>query len=274
VSGPAPRRIVSRDNPAVRDLIRFAGSSRARRAAKVALLDGPHLIAELIRSGGEAVLLCASEAGLRREEVRRLFESAPALERLILADRLFDAAAPVATPVGVLALARLPDPQPLPPRLGDAVVLDGVQDAGNAGTMLRTAAAAGVGTVIAAGRSVDLWSPKVLRAAMGAHFRLSLFEGSTAAAWAERAAGAVIATTAEGGESLYACDLRSPAVWVFGSEGAGIGAAARSAATRRVRVPMAEGVESLNVAVTAAVCLFEQRRQRLGDRPVAGGRPA
>ena len=266
--GAAARRISSRDNPLIRELARLARGSAPQQldaapGSRLALLDGPHLVAAVTENGLCARLVCASESALARSELSALFARVPCEERLIVTDRLFALIAPVATPSGILAVLPVPAAQPLPERLEAALILDGLQDSGNVGTILRTAAAAGMHTVITTPGTALLWSPKVLRAAMGAHFRLGLYESRTASEWAPRAAGPILATAAEGGTSLFEMDLTGPALWVFGHEGQGVGAAARAAATGLVRIPMAGGVDSLNVAASAAVCLFEQRRQRL-----------
>ncbi len=148
----------------------------------------------------------------------------------------------------------------------DAVYLDGVQDPGNVGTLLRTAAAAGVRRVIVGPGTAYAWSPKVMRAAMGAHFVLHIAEGVAAADAARGFEGTVLAADV-GGEDLYAAEWgRAPTLWLFGSEGQGLSPDAAAVAQRRLRIPLATGVESLNVAAAAAVCLFEQARRRRAGR--------
>jgi TrmH family RNA methyltransferase len=144
----------------------------------------------------------------------------------------------------------------------DIVYLDGVQDPGNVGTLLRTAAAAGITTVIAGPATAFVWSPRVLRAAMGAHFALHLSDDTPLTEVRQRFGGEVLAAD-PAGDDLYAADWgRGRTLWIFGSEGQGLSADARAAASRCLRIPLAAGVESLNVAAAAAVCLFEQRRRR------------
>jgi RNA methyltransferase, TrmH family len=256
------KRIVSRDNALVKRLVRLAHSSRERRRDALALLDGPHLIAAFIATGRTAEIVALSDAGAADPEAHALALRCPAAERVQLADRLFAEISPVATPVGVLACAAVPEAGPLPARIDDAIVLDRLQEPGNVGSILRSAAAAGVATIIATPGTSFLWSPKVLRAAMGAHFSLRLHEGVALEAVFARRAGSVAATVAHGGTSLYTADLRGPIAWVFGNEGAGLDNAASAAADLRLRIPVARGTESLNVAAAAAVCLFEQVRQR------------
>ncbi len=257
-----PVQIRSRDNPFVRELRALTASASARRESQVALLDGVHLVAAAAAAGAMLESLAASEAGLARREVRDLFESTPAARRLILADRIFEQVSPLASPSGILATVRVPSPTALPERVGDAVLLDAVQDTGNAGTILRTCAAAGVVRVLASGGTAFFWSPKVLRSAMGAHFGLTLHEGVDAAVAIAAAQGQVLVARGDATDDLFDLDLTGPTLWVFGNEGSGVGRAVREAPHRGVRLPMAAGVESLNVASAAAICLYEQLRQR------------
>ncbi len=255
------KRIQSRHNAAYKSLVRLASSARARRESRVALLDGAHLIEAFRAAGGTAEMLVASERGQAREEVRRLFGGTPARARVMLADRLFDDIAQVATPTGILAVIRTPERRALPPRLETCLLLEGIQDPGNLGSILRTAVAAGVARVLLSKGCVFAWSPKVLRAGQGAHFFLSIHEDVALGLVAEQFDGQVIATDPRATLSLFDADLAERCAWIFGAEGAGTSAALAARASLRVRVPMRGPAESLNVAAAAAVCLFEQVRQ-------------
>ncbi len=261
------RRVGSRDNASYRSLAKLASSSRARREQRAALLDGPHLVAAFQASGGTADTLVASESGYAREEVRRLFDAAPARARLLLADRLFDALAQVATPTGILAVVPTPAAPPLPASPETCLLLEGIQDPGNLGAILRTALAAGVRRVFLGGGSVFAWAPKVLRGGQGAHFFLSIYEDAPLAALSGRFAGTVVATDPRAERSVFDLDLaHGPVAWIFGSEGAGLSAGLAASAAVRARIPMPGAAESLNVAAAVAVCLFEQVRQVSGRR--------
>jgi TrmH family RNA methyltransferase len=256
------KRIQSRENAWFKSLQRLAASSRERRAQGRAILDGPHLIAAWGASGATADALVASESGYARAEARALFDATAARLRVILADRLFDAVAQVAAPVGIMAVVPTPGVVPVADRIGDAVLLDGIQDAGNLGSILRSAAAAGVADVFLSTGTVFAWSPRVLRAGMGAHFSLAIREAVPLEALLARCVGRVLVADAHATQLLHETDLHGPVAWVFGNEGAGVSAAVAERATQRVRIPMAGRTESLNVAAAAAVCLFEQVRQR------------
>ena len=185
---------------------------------------------------------------------------------LILDDRLFGELDLLPSPSPVLAVVDTPRPL-LPARLGeggDIIVLDRVQDPGNVGAILRTAAAAGVQTLLTTPGTAACWAPKVLRAGMGGHFVMDIVENVAPHALQALVTHLPLAgTVLQGGQSLYGTDLRSPLAWVFGNEGEGIAPALQEWLGLRLTIPQAAGVESLNVAASAAVCLFEQRRQRL-----------
>ena len=153
---------------------------------------------------------------------------------------------------------------PVPP--GDVIVLDRVQDPGNVGTILRTAAAAGIRTVLTTAGTAACWAPKVLRAGMGGHFVLEIHENIPLEQLKAQVGALPLAgTVLQDGQSLYATDLRRPLAWVFGNEGEGIDPELQAQLGCRLTIPQDPGVESLNVAASAAVCLFEQRRQRLAS---------
>jgi TrmH family RNA methyltransferase len=163
--------------------------------------------------------------------------------------------------VGIAAVIAIPAPGPGPdPAL--AVLLEDIQDPGNVGTILRSAAAAGAAAVWLSRGCADPWSPKVLRAAMGAHFRLAVHPGADLVAVAGAFRGRVVAAQPQAGRSLYDCPLTGPLALVVGNEGAGVSAELLAQADEAVSIPMAPGAESLNAAVAAAVCLFEAVRQR------------
>ena len=162
----------------------------------------------------------------------------------------------------VLAIIDLPQSAPPEPLADSVVVLDAVQDPGNLGTILRTAAAAGIGRVLLGAGCAQAWSPRVLRAAMGAHFVLEIEDGIDACARLKGYPGRCLATAlGQGASALYGLDLRRPVALLFGAVGQGLSADLLACADQRVIIPMAAGVESLNVGAAVAVCLFEQARQ-------------
>jgi TrmH family RNA methyltransferase len=256
------KAIRSRDNPQVKALMRLASSSRERRRTGRTLLEGDHLVRAFRDSGGAADTVMASESAFERNDVRELIERTPALARYVFADELLDRISQLVSASGVAAVIRTPRQRPLPALSSDCVVLENIQDPGNLGSILRTAVAAMVSHVFLSRGSVFAWAPKVVRAGMGAHFFLSIYEGVSLGEITRNFSGMVVALEPRAVEPLYALDLTGPVAWLLGNEGAGLSEDALQIATRRARVPMPGKAESLNVAATAAVCLFEQLRQR------------
>ncbi|HEY0879766.1 MAG TPA: RNA methyltransferase [Zeimonas sp.] len=260
-----PRAIASASNERFRRLLALVGSSRERTRAGVVVLEGVHLLqAWSQRFGPDAtpIELYAARRGIADPEIAQWLARHGA-RAVVLEDRLFDRASGVEHGAGLLAIVPLPEGR-LPDRIeDDAVYLDRLQDPGNVGTVLRSCAAVGVGRVLCAPGTAACWSPKVLRAAMGAHFRLEIHEGIDAAELRARCRIAVVATGAAAAGSLYDADLRAPTLWLLGNEGQGLGSTLKAwPDARRVSIPQSDAVESLNVGVAAALCLYEQWRQR------------
>ncbi|MCL4185364.1 MAG: RNA methyltransferase [Burkholderiaceae bacterium] len=269
---PASRAIVSASNERFRRLLELTTSARERRRQGLSVIEGVHLVqAWLACFGAQAgdAQVFVPRRGLDSVEVRALIGRLPT-PPTVLDDRLFARASQVEHGSGPLAIVPTPCPA-LPARLqDDAVYLDRVQDPGNVGGILRTCAAVGVRRVIASPGTAFCWSPKVLRAGMGAHFHLEIHEGIAPAVLRERAALQVRAAQAHAPLSLYRADLRAPALWLFGNEGQGLDAGLRTwPAVVSLGIPQSPAVESLNVGVAAAVCLFEQLRQRTAAHAAA-----
>jgi TrmH family RNA methyltransferase len=258
----AVKAISSRDNPLVKQVKRLRESGRARREAGLTLADGVHLIEAGLDADVAFSSLLIAESALEQTEIRALLVRVPQTIQYCVPDNLMNGLSPLETPTGILGLLPTPQIAESPDPNQDWLVLDGVQDAGNVGTLLRTAAAAGVREVLLGPGCAQVWSPKVLRAGMGAQFVLRLHEAHDLAPALAAYRGQVAVTRLDGATPLWDADLREPIAWVFGSEGQGVSAAVTARATLGIKVPMAQGIESLNVAAAAAICLFEQRRQR------------
>ena len=261
LAGEASETFVSsRDNPVYRRLKKLAGSARARRAARMTLLDGVHLVEACLDAGGSLhTLVRASSADASAS--LSLAERCPGVRRICLSDALFADLSPVATPSGILAEAGWFVPAAHP---GQAlvVVLEAIQDPGNLGAMLRTAAAAGATRAVLSPGCHDPWSPKALRGGQGAQFVLPVETGVDLTDWIEHFAGDSLALALEGSSSLYDRDLARPLAIIVGNEGAGLSPAVCRAADASVRIPMRGKVESLNAGAALAVALFEAARQR------------
>jgi TrmH family RNA methyltransferase len=269
--------ITSRNNPFFKQLAKLAGSTKERKAAGLTLLDGVHLISAYHRALGQPDSLIVSQSGDADPEIKCLLAEQGAeagVKVIMLPDSLFREVCPVKTPTGIMALVPIPLPTSLPTSLSAAipmckneagepfcVLLEAIQDPGNLGSILRSAAAAGASDVYLSECGADAWSPKTLRAAMGAHFLLRIHEQSDLAGVARAFNGRVIATSLKAETSLYRTSLAGPVAFVFGNEGAGLSDAILQASSERISIPMPGGTESLNAAAAAAVCFFEKVRQ-------------
>lgn len=258
--------ISSRDNARYKELKQLATSAGARRKTGATLLEGIHLCSTYLQLVGNPTLCVVSEAGLQHAEVGPVIDLCEqrGVPCLGLPENLYQALSPVEHGVGLLFLIAVPQVTAPEAIAGSTVLLDGLQDPGNLGSILRSAAAAGIETVYCGEGSAAAWSPKVLRAGMGAHFLLKIVENVDLIALADQAQVPVVATSLDARTSLFEADLRPPVAWVFGNEGRGVAPALLERATMRITIPQPGPVESLNVAACAAICLFEQVRQRRG----------
>ena len=276
-----PADISSSSNPKWRHLRELLESARERRRSGQTVLEGWHLLDAWLATGRPIRQLVIPQRTLQQlagvpasdgDDIDESVEHSSPVQVaadahwLILDDRLFGELDLLPSPSPVLAVVDTPRPL-LPARLGeggDIIVLDRVQDPGNVGAILRTAAAAGVQTLLTTPGTAACWAPKVLRAGMGGHFVMDIVENVAPHALQALVTHLPLAgTVLQGGQSLYGTDLRSPLAWVFGNEGEGIAPALQEWLGLRLTIPQAAGVESLNVAASAAVCLVEQRRPRL-----------
>jgi len=259
-------RVSSKNNPRLKEATRLIASSRDRRKAGKCVLEGEHLVEAYVQQHGAPDTLVVTESFLERDSARRLAERFD--ERtLVVSGPLFDDLAALPAGVGMLAVVSTPKPG-----LDDAgdfcLLLDGVQDPGNLGSMLRSAAGAGVSHALLSPHCAFAWSPKVLRAGMGAHFHLSVHEDVDLPLWSRayrERGGQVVATVKEGGDDLYRAKLARPLAVAIGNEGAGLTPAMLNAASDRLTIPMPGRVESLNAAAAAAVVLFECVRRVVTD---------
>ncbi|WP_434627343.1 TrmH family RNA methyltransferase [Chromobacterium sp. CV08] len=258
------KTITSPHNDEVKALARLVQHSRDRRKEGVMVLEGIHLAESCLQAGGALPRLYLNEAAAGKPEVRALLARLPADSVVVTLPEAVMAKATALASAGEL-LALSPRPRPRAPDAAAArVLLEDIQDPGNLGTILRCAAAAGVWDVFLSKGCVDVFSPKVLRAGMGAHFALRIHEHADLEAELRGFAGRKLVTHLEGSSSLYGHDLSGAVAFVFGNEGAGVGDALLALADARIRIPMPGHAESLNVAMAATVCLFERVRQLEG----------
>ena len=254
----APVFISSRANPFLKDLKRLAQGSTAYRKQGQVWLEGDHLVRAAIERGQRLDTLVLAES-LAAQAPAAWLDSAQAT--VVVADSLWREFSGLESAAWVGARLNLPAQLALRPDV-PTVVLDRVQDAGNVGSILRSAAAFGFSQVLALKGTAALWSPKVLRAGMGAHFGLHLVESLDAS---EVAALRVplLATSSHQGHELHLAPLPWPCAWVMGHEGQGVGPELMAQAQQWVRIAQPGGEESLNVAAAAAICLHASGLQAL-----------
>jgi len=255
--------ISSRDNPRLALVRRLCKDPAAYRRVGQVWLEGDHLLRACLLRGCTLQDVLVADTAWQRPAMREL--AAHARRALRVPDALFNELSPLQSPAAIGALIDIPAAAPIEAGVA-TVVLDRLQDAGNVGSILRSASALGVRQVLALHGTAALWSPKVLRAAMGAHFGLHLSEGlriddlsALQVPW--------VATSSHAVTALHEARLPAPCVWVFGHEGQGIAEALLERCAMTVRIAQPGGEESLNVAAAAAICLHEGLRQQLAGAP-------
>jgi TrmH family RNA methyltransferase len=259
-------RLTRRQDPIVD---RFRRAARRAPAEKCVLLDGEHLVRDAIAAGVVLDLVAATHdrwrsltdlsALIKKQDTPpEIYEATPGV---------LDAISPVRTPSGIVALAHWHAAEIDTVFAGEAplaLAMIDVQDPGNVGAIVRSADALGATGVVAAGASADPAGWKALRGSMGGMFRLPVARASIADTLAAaKQHGVRVLAAAADGHRVDSLDLTAPTLLLLGSEGQGLPAEALDAADVRVAVPMRPGVDSLNVAVTAALLLYEARRQRV-----------
>jgi TrmH family RNA methyltransferase len=252
-----PKFIRSRDNPLLQRLRRQLRSSGGYRGTGQVWVEGDHLCRAALAREVPVPLAVITESMLSEHGLL-----ATAREVVVVPPALFAGLSSLESPATIAYLLDLPStPAPLPGV--PTVVLDSVQDAGNVGSVLRSAGALGVRQVLALKGTAAFWSPKVLRAGMGAHFGLHLVEGLADDALDDLGVP-LVATSSHAGATLPGASLPAPCAWVFGHEGRGVSPDLMARCALTVRIPQPGGEESLNVAAAAAICLYESARRLEG----------
>ena len=257
------KAITSRDNPLLVRLRKLAADPAAYRKLGEVWVEGEHLCAAFVQRGGRPAQAVISEAAWQTPALRALASTAAAVA--LVPDALMAGLSALESPAPLAFALPWSGPGVLD-AAAPSVVLDRLQDAGNVGNILRSAAAFCFVQVIAIKGTAALWSPKELRAGMGAHFGLRLVEAADAAVL-----GALqlplLATSSHAVQAIHETALPWPCAWVLGHEGQGVSAALMQRCAPSLRIPQPGGEESLNVAAAAAVCLYESARQRADGAP-------
>ena len=254
--------ITSRQNKLVRRWRALGRDAKARRTERAAMLEGTHLVTACLNASSPVRSLILSETGQEKAEhasVVRHYGKAP----VVISDAVFEFISDTETPSGIAAEIEIPKTGPELATSPGCVFLDSVQDPGNIGAILRSAAAFAIADVVLGRGCADAWSPKALRAAMGAHFSMRLSADADLAEAVGRFGGTLVTTAPREGTPIAEADLPARIGWIFGTEGRGVSRPLAARAALKVTIPMAGLAESLNVGAAAAICFYEcSRRQR------------
>ena len=266
---PVPRLVSSRSNPLLLRLRKLAVDPGGYRKLGLMLLEGEHLCAAwLAKRRGPVLHALVLEGDAARPELRVLLAAAD--DAVVVSAAAMAGISTLETPPPIAFV--VPAPAAAAVRPGEpTLVLDRLQDPGNAGALLRSAAAFGCTQLVALAGTTALWAPKVVRAGMGAHFALHLVE-SAGFDDLDALGIPMLATSSRGGQEIDAVALPWPCAWVLGHEGQGITPALAARCALHLRIPQPGGEESLNVAAAGAVCLYESARQR-GSAPIMKATP-
>ena len=258
------KKISSAQNPLVKKLVQLSEKQSFRNKQKMTIIEGAHLTAEWLKRFGAPDFCVISSSSKRSEEVEEIIQKCEELktETIELEAKIYSKISPVIEGLGVLFVVKIPENQGVN-FCEDVIILDRVQDPGNLGTILRSAVGFGIKQIICSKGTVSAWSPKVLRAGMGAHFKLQIFENQDLNEVVSKVKTPIFATSLQAEKMIYDEDFTTKTAWIFGNEGAGVSLELLSKVKNQVIIPQTGEIESLNVAMAATVCLAEQARQRL-----------
>lgn len=255
--------IRSRDNSLIKQVVKLAESRSLREESGFGIVYGAHLVEEAHKYKVlDKIFIHADMV----ENYSYIFNNFPAEKIYLLEAHLMDKINRLESKVDIIGMIGIP-------KLsfddsyysGDCLLLENIQDPGNLGTILRTAMACGVKNIFLSSGCVDVYNPKVLRSSQGVQLGLNIFMNHDLPAFIKQYKGKVIVTDPDAATSLYAATLSdSPIAWILGNEGSGISHALSLLATYKLKIPMLNTVESLNVAIAGSICLFEMMRQRSG----------
>jgi TrmH family RNA methyltransferase len=248
--------------------IRKLHSAKERRQQQLFLLEGTHLLEEAVAVDYPLVAVCCTPQWQAAHPELWQLACSRCDRAEVVSEEVLAAMATTVQPDGVVATAKRSDRQTALPFNGIVLALETVQDPGNLGTIIRTAAAAGAAGLWLGGDGVDLDNPKVLRASAGQWFRLGMAVSTDLKAvvtQSQQAGMQVVATLPSAKLTYWQIDWQQPSLILLGNEGAGLSADLAAMADKQVKIPLSPGVESLNVAIAAALMLYEAQRQKFAQ---------
>ena len=251
----------SKDNPKIKHLRGLIEQNNYRKKQGQTVLEGTHLCLAWLHENKKINSIFTTEHALSHPDYERILAKYTGVV-FVIGESLYKDLSTLGTSLACLAIVDVPSSSQALDFKADTLILENVQDPGNVGTLLRSAAAAGIEQIICTKGSASLWSPRVLRAGMGAHFSLHSFENIELEDVLAQFQIPVYVTSSHHAESLYSKNRRKACVWVLGNEGQGVSDYALQHA-EAVSIPQPGGQESLNVAIAGSICFFEMVRQRL-----------
>lgn len=219
------------------------------------MLEGSHLCLAWLEQNRKINAIFTTENALKHPDLNDILDQYQGTV-FVIGESLYKDLSTLGTTLACLAIVDLPSSSQALDYQADTLILENVQDPGNVGTLLRSAAAAGIQQIVCTKGSASLWSPRVLRAGMGAHFSLQTFENIQLEEILEQFKIPVYVTSSHRSTSLYVKDLSQPCVWILGNEGQGVSDYALAHA-EAVTIPQPGGQESLNVAIAGSVCFLK-----------------
>lgn len=258
--------ISSAQNQKYKELVQLSKKQSERNKHGKIILEGAHLAKEYLKTYGAPKLCVFTDKSLNNEEAVDIINACEDLGSDLwqIAEGMYSKISPVVNGIGLILVADKPELKDID-YAANSIILENIQDPGNLGTIMRSASAAGIEQIICSRDCVSVYSPKVMRAGMGAHFRLNIIENRDLIEDVSLFEVPVVATSLEADKSIYNEDLRNNIAWIFGNEGAGVSAEILKMADKKVIIPQANDLESLNVAMAATICAFEQMRQKNGN---------
>ena len=257
------KKISSAQNPLVKKLVQLSKKQSFRNKQNLTIVEGVHLAGEWLKTYGSPDI-CVFLSSSKSIEVKQIVQKCKDLntEIIEIEQEIYAKISPVVEGVGIFFVVKKPEFQSVNFQK-DMIILEKIQDPGNLGTILRSAVGFGVKQIICSKGTVSAWSPKVLRAGMGAHFKLQIFENQDLSEVISKIETPIFATSLQAEKMIYDEDFTVKTAWIFGNEGSGVSKEVLSKVKKKVIIPQIGEIESLNVAMAATVCLSEQSRQRL-----------
>lgn len=254
-------RITSDKNQTVKLVKALLSQSRQRKKQSKTVIEGVHLMDAALRSDYPLAEVLIADSAQTHPEVQQILRRLPTYTSILtLSDTLYASIRSLGTGIDIMAVINIPIPT-LSMINSDCLILNDVQDSGNVGTLLRTAAAVGIHTVLCTDSTAQAWSPKTLRAGMGAQFALTIYEDLQISDILDHVQVPLLATSSHTDTLIYDYNLQDPIAWILGHEGQGVCDALMQCATP-IALPQPNGQESLNVAIAGSLCLYETLRQR------------